>query len=157
MWGTLAPISGAAIASGNLQVEGRRQSVQHPYGGVVRKIIPMGDRARATIKVKVAITDVDERLFPDMSATVYFLPAETEKAEVNDKPRMFCTADAIVEVPDGKAVWIVDKASHAQLKTVEVGSEKDGRIEILSGLEGSERIVAKPPALSPNQAVKILE
>jgi hypothetical protein len=31
LWGTLAPISGAAIANGNLQVEGRRQSVQHPY------------------------------------------------------------------------------------------------------------------------------
>jgi HlyD family type I secretion membrane fusion protein len=39
MWGTLAPISGAAIASGNLQVEGRRQSVQHPYGGVVRQLL----------------------------------------------------------------------------------------------------------------------
>ena len=39
MWGTLAPISGAAIASGNLQVEGRRQSMQHPYGGVVRQLL----------------------------------------------------------------------------------------------------------------------
>lgn len=39
MWGTLAPISGAAVASGNLQVEGRRQSVQHPYGGVVRRLM----------------------------------------------------------------------------------------------------------------------
>lgn len=38
LWGTLAPISGAAIASGNLQVEGRRQSVQHPYGGVIRQL-----------------------------------------------------------------------------------------------------------------------
>lgn len=39
MWGTLAPISGAAIANGNLQVEGKRQSVQHPYGGVIRKLL----------------------------------------------------------------------------------------------------------------------
>ena len=39
LWGTLAPISGAAIASGNLQVEGRRQSVQHPYGGVIRQLL----------------------------------------------------------------------------------------------------------------------
>lgn len=39
LWGTLAPISGAAIATGNLQVEGRRQSVQHPYGGVVRQLL----------------------------------------------------------------------------------------------------------------------
>jgi HlyD family secretion protein len=39
MWGTLAPISGASIANGNLQVEGRRQSVQHPYGGIVRQLL----------------------------------------------------------------------------------------------------------------------
>jgi HlyD family type I secretion membrane fusion protein len=39
LWGTLAPISGAAIANGNLQVEGRRQSVQHPYGGVIRQLL----------------------------------------------------------------------------------------------------------------------
>jgi HlyD family type I secretion membrane fusion protein len=39
LWGTLAPISGAAIANGNLQVEGRRRSVQHPYGGVIRQLL----------------------------------------------------------------------------------------------------------------------
>ena len=37
-WSVAAPLSGAVIASGALQVEGRRQHVQHPYGGVVRKI-----------------------------------------------------------------------------------------------------------------------
>src|SRR6185295_11917375 len=39
----------------------------HRYQARVRKIIPMGDRARATIKVKVAIAKVDDRLFPNMS------------------------------------------------------------------------------------------
>jgi membrane fusion protein, type I secretion system len=38
-WGFLAPVSGAAIAEGNLQVETQRQSVQHPYGGVVNKLL----------------------------------------------------------------------------------------------------------------------
>lgn len=37
-WSALAPVSGAAIAQGALQVEGKRQAVQHPYGGVVRAI-----------------------------------------------------------------------------------------------------------------------
>lgn len=37
-WSALAPLSDAAIAQGLLQVEGRRQSVQHPYGGVVEEI-----------------------------------------------------------------------------------------------------------------------
>ena len=56
------------------------------YRGRVRKIIPMGDRARATIKVQVEILDGDERLFPDMSSTVYFLPA-AESTETSDEPR----------------------------------------------------------------------
>ncbi len=38
-WGSLAPVSGAAIADGNFQVESQRQSVQHPYGGVVLRLL----------------------------------------------------------------------------------------------------------------------
>lgn len=38
-WGLLAPVSGAAIAEGNLQVETQRQAVQHPYGGVVTQLL----------------------------------------------------------------------------------------------------------------------
>lgn len=129
------------------------------YRGEVRKIIPMGDRARATIKVKVAITDADERLFPDMSATVYFLPVDSQESEATrtDKRRMFCAAESVVNDAEGDAVWIVDKANHVQLKRVVTGSRKDDRIEILSGLEGNERIVAKPRDLSPNQPVKVVE
>jgi HlyD family type I secretion membrane fusion protein len=61
MWGTLAPISGAAIATGNLQVEGRRQSVQHPYGGVVRQL-PVRDGARVEKgQLLIALDDSDPR------------------------------------------------------------------------------------------------
>ncbi len=127
------------------------------YRGVVRKIIPMGDRARATIKVKVAITDVDERLFPEMSATVYFLPSSDEQAEVNENPRMFCPEDAVVEKDEGLMVWVVDKNSHVHPKPIKGGNRKDGRIEITEGLEGTERIVVKPPELISDQAVKLSE
>lgn len=37
-WGFLAPVSGAAIAEGSLQVRSQRQSVQHPDGGVVAQL-----------------------------------------------------------------------------------------------------------------------
>lgn len=44
-WSALAPLSDAAIAQGSLQVEGRKQTVQHPYGGVVMEIdVAEGDR-----------------------------------------------------------------------------------------------------------------
>jgi HlyD family secretion protein len=39
LWGLLAPVSTAAIATGRLQVEGKRQSVQHQYGGTLERIL----------------------------------------------------------------------------------------------------------------------
>lgn len=127
------------------------------YKGIVRKVIPMGDRARATIKVKVTIADVDSRLFPDMSSTVYFLPEEKLGEEVSEAPRMFCPEDAVQQDADGQFVWVVDARTHAQKVRVTTGAHKDGRIEIISGLNGDERLIGNPPALDSNQAVKVLE
>ncbi len=132
-------------------VPGRR------YKGKVRKVIPMGDRARATIKVKVAITDADERLFPDMSGTVYFLPdANAEAADANIK-RVFCPTAAIRKDGETEIVWMfVD--DHVRRTTVRTGTAGDGRTEILQGLAGGERVVVEPPPdLRDGQQVKVVE
>ncbi len=47
------------------------------YQGRLRQIIPMGDRTRGTVKVKVEILDPDDKLFPELAATVHFLPFKT--------------------------------------------------------------------------------
>lgn len=39
IWGYVAPLSSAAIAEGSLQVQAQRQSVQHPYGGVIASLM----------------------------------------------------------------------------------------------------------------------
>ena len=39
LWGFIAPLSKAAIAPGIVQVEGRRRTVQHLEGGIVREIL----------------------------------------------------------------------------------------------------------------------
>ncbi|MEW9306950.1 HlyD family type I secretion periplasmic adaptor subunit [Labrys neptuniae] len=39
VWGYVAPLSSAAIAEGSLQVQAQRQSVAHPYGGVISKLL----------------------------------------------------------------------------------------------------------------------
>lgn len=63
-WSTLAPLSGAAIAQGNLQVEGQRQSVQHPDGGVVRQLrVKEGDLvARGQVLMVLSETEPKARL-----------------------------------------------------------------------------------------------
>ena len=127
------------------------------YKGIVRKVIPMGDRARATIKVKVTITDVDSRLFPDMSSTVYFLPEQKPGDDVSEAPRVFCPADALQHDDEGEFVWIVDGNTHTQKIYVFTGQRKDGRVEIVNGLTGEEKIIGNPPILEVDQSVKILE
>jgi RND family efflux transporter MFP subunit len=115
------------------------------YHGKVRMIIPMGDRARATIKVKVAIEDADDLLFPEMSGTVFFLPTDKEN-EANDEPRIFALSTAVVTDADGNSiVWVVDSEKRAQSIKVEIGEEKDSETEIVSGLEGKERVIVRPP------------
>ncbi len=115
------------------------------YHGKVRMIIPMGDRARATIKVKVKIEDADELLFPEMSGTVYFLPSGNN-SEVTDEPRIFALTSAIVTDEEGNSiVWVVDKEKRARSIQVEVGEKKENETEILSGLDGKERVIVRPP------------
>ncbi len=125
------------------------------YQGRVRKIIPMGDRARATIKVKVEITNVDSRLFPNMSATVYFLPAETTETPEATTRRVFCDTDAIRADDASRFVWIADDQDRIRRQDVTTGSERDKRTEITIGLSGGERVVVAPPGLESGQLVKI--
>lgn len=126
------------------------------YQGRVRKIIPMGDRARATIKVQVEILDVDERLFPEMSATVYFLP-DDDHTEVSTEPRVFCPTAAIVDDGNGKFVFVCEKDNRVRrVDIVILGSDRDGQTEIKSGLSGSERCVLRPSEdLKDGDLVKI--
>jgi RND family efflux transporter MFP subunit len=127
------------------------------YSGRVRKIIPMGDRARATIKVKVQILDADKRLFPDMSSSVYFLPPAEENARQVDESerRVFCSQNAIWERDGSSFVWRVDEEDRLRAVSVQVGDERDERVEILSGLEGVERVIVVGRDLSEGQKVSV--
>jgi len=116
----------------------------------------MGDRARATIKVQVEIVDSDERLFPNMSATVYFLPAETPQDSQVAESRTFCDSAAVKSDDRGQYVWIVDDKDRAQRVDVVAGPERDGRVEIKSGLSGGERVIIGPQTIQPGQPVKVL-
>ncbi len=127
------------------------------YHGTVRKIIPMGDRARATIKVKVTITDADALLFPEMAGTVYFLPTEKE-VTVDDSPRMFCPESSVTTDDDGNSfVWVIDSEKRAKSVAVKTGDTRDDRTEIIEGLTGSERVVIFPEELSDGTPVQVSE
>lgn len=128
------------------------------YQGRVRKIIPMGDRARATIKVKVEILDADQRLFPEMSATVYFLPDEnTDVAE--DQPRVFVDQDCVTEEDGDSIIYVVDDEDLVRRRQVVTkNARRAGLVEVTEGLEGMERCIAAPaPGLAEGERVSVAE
>lgn len=125
------------------------------YEGRVRKIIPMGDRARATIKVKVEVLNADERLFPDMSANVYFLPPADSADVKSEKPRVFCDSDAVRTDDKGAYVLAADEDDRLYRIDVTTGATRDERTEITSGLAGEERVVIAPETAKAGQLVKV--
>lgn len=66
LWSALAPVAGAAIAQGGLQVQGKRQAVQHPDGGVVKDLlVKEGDRVTRG-QVLLTLSDSEPRSRQDV-------------------------------------------------------------------------------------------
>jgi RND family efflux transporter MFP subunit len=126
------------------------------YRARLRQIIPMGDRARGTIKVKVEILDADQRLFPDMSATVHFLPEATDQATgVTQSSLVFVPEAAVQYDQKSPYVWTVDD-DRTHRRSLEIGAPQSGRAQVLAGLKGGELVVVNPPAdLHEGEPVRI--
>jgi len=125
------------------------------WKGVLRQIIPTADRAKAIVKVKVAIVDPAERLLPEMSASVSFLNNARTDAELHEPARIWIPTSALV---DGKRVAIVGADKHVKLQPVTTGASRENRIEITGGLREGDRIVVKDAdALKDGQLVRMNE
>ncbi len=126
------------------------------YRGRVRQIIPLSDRARATVKVKVAISDPDKALFPELVATVNFLP---DKARTNDdgKTRLFVPKDAIVEEGGKAYVWrLVTRDNSVRKVTVELGEKIEDLARVEKGLDAGDRVVLAPAkTLQEGEGVRV--
>ena len=109
------------------------------WKGRLRQIIPTADRAKAIVKVKVAIIDADARLLPEMSASVSFLQTARTDQELREPARIWLAPAAII---DGR-VAVVDATRHIAWKSVATGAVREGRIEIVSGLREGDRVVSE--------------
>src|SRR5690606_5937414 len=81
------------------------------YPGYVAKIVPTADRSKATVLVKVAFRDYDEKVLPEMSAKVLFLSKDINQSNnqneeiVNEKPMLVIPKTALLEKNDKKIVY----------------------------------------------------
>jgi HlyD family secretion protein len=106
------------------------------YKAQVREIAPEANRQKATIQVKVAVSEPDEYLRPETNAKVNFLE---EMKETSKESRILLPKSAVV---GGSSVFLL-KDGKAVRHTVRVGKELWGQVEIASGLEGGELVIVK--------------
>jgi HlyD family secretion protein len=126
------------------------------YRAVLRQIIPTADRTKATVQVKVTILQRDPQLRPEMSAKVQFEEPKAAAVEgASSAPVITVPSDALAR-RDGKAVVFEVVDGRARLRTVVATGERQGRVEVRSGLLGTETLVARPPeTLKDGDAVRV--
>ncbi len=126
------------------------------YRARLRQIIPMGDRARGTVKLKVEVLDADEKLFPELEAKVHFLPDSAHISPGSSQASLFISRKAIVEENGETHAWVVDSTGRVRKRTIEAVVTSDDLARIKTGLAIGENVVVAPPkTLKDGQEVKI--
>jgi RND family efflux transporter MFP subunit len=129
------------------------------YRGRLRQVLPLSDRNRATVKVKVEILDPDDRLFPELAATVDFLPSEGVKSPDASRSSLYMHRSALFREDGRDHVWVIGEGdSRLRKRLVQVVVETDDLARVESGLEHGESVVLKPgQALRDGEVVRIAQ
>ncbi len=134
---TVAPGRGAEIRFAALPGE--------TYNGKVDFLYPEISGNSRTLRVRIPLTNPNSTLKPGMLAQVSF-GAGSQTA------RLLAPAEAVIETGKRSVVIVAEGAGAFRVAEVETGRERDGKIEILSGLEGAEQVVASGQFLIDSEA-----
>ena len=115
----------------------------------VINIVPTADRQKATVRVRIGLDQLEPRILPDMGVKVSFLE-NRDGEDRNAAPRAIVKlpANAIVREGEATFVWRIrdDKVERVAVRT---GGERDGQVEVLSGINAGETV-----ALAPAEGLK---
>jgi len=124
----------------------------HRFPGVIQRIVPTVDRAKATVLVKIKFLERDGRVLPDMSAKVAFL--ERAVSTGDRQPVTVVPKQAIVERNGARAVFAV-RDGRAVLTKVE-GGRAIGDLVQVTGVAAGDRVIVKPlDKLADGDRVKV--
>lgn len=110
-----------------------------PYRAEVEEIMPIANRQKATVKVKVRLESPDEMIKPEMSAKVNFVSKET-KIETQTETKILLPAASLYSENGKNWVFIVD-GNKARRRIVESGETFGNSIEIKAGLREGDRVI----------------
>lgn len=109
-----------------------------PLTAAVTRTAQAVDPTSRTLGVELELANEDHRLLPGTYAQVVLSLR---------KPEGVCTVPAgvLTSRPEGMKVGVLDSQNVVHLRDVKLGRDYGTSVEVLSGLTGSERLVANPP------------
>ncbi len=111
------------------------------FRGAVRQVVPTADRQRATVQVKVSISDRDARILPEMGAKVDFLSPEVPASTTSAARPVVRVPQAAVREDGGKSVvWLV-RGDQLVRREIDAGPVSAGFREVRTGLNGGEQLL----------------
>jgi len=114
--------------------------------------VPTADRQKATVKVRIAFDQKDQRILPDMGVKVSFITNEPMAAtsQMIEVPKIAVRRDG-----DQDIVYVV-KEDKAERRAVKVLSSEGDHARLASGVADGESVVIEGPSdLKDGDRVKI--
>lgn len=112
------------------------------FRGVVSRIVPTVDRAKATVMTKIRFVDNDPRILPEMSAKASFLSQDITPEM--QKPTLAVSPDAVV-TRDGKSSVFLVKDGIVRAITVTPGHKIGEVMEVKGDIKAGDVLVRRPP------------
>jgi RND family efflux transporter MFP subunit len=119
-------------------------------------IIPTADRAKATVRVRVALEERDERILPEMGVRVSFLDDRSEAGQTGAAWNAVVVRPEAVQTSGDTGVVYIINDDTVERRTVRLGSRvPDGQV-VLSGISsGAQLAVADFSQLSDGARVRV--
>jgi HlyD family secretion protein len=111
--------------------------------GHVITAVPTADRQKATVKVRIALDQKDQRVLPDMGVKVSFI---TDDAAAVQTTTMVAVPKSALRKDGEQDVVFVVKDDRASRRAVKVANAEGNEARIASGLSEGERVIVEGPA-----------
>jgi RND family efflux transporter MFP subunit len=121
-------------------------------------MVPTADRQKATVLVRVGFDALDPRILPDMGVKVRFLRDEAVEAAGGSAPpkSAVLVPKAAIKTEGAESAVFVIRGAVAERRAVRVGGTDGDRVEVISGLQSGERVIAPiPDTLKDGAAVTV--
>ena len=118
-------------------------------------IIPTADRNKATVKVRIALLEKDERVLPDMGSRVSFLKKLENSRSTDSIDGVMIPLASVSEAGGESLVQAID-GNKIKLVSVEVAEETSNYARVTQGLSSGMKVVARfDSELTNNQKIII--